>query len=178
MRRGFIGAPCCSRRKEEQKPHRCPCWLPEVGRACSFYGVGWEGVCPGFGPGGWVAQVVYPRLCGVGVPAGMCSALVLLPALQNGSWVFWAFCILLSIICPNCTSTGLFFRSFYSVLYFVARGDICPAVITGRKVPKSQVPACLKINILQNCTLEQMELACPGLSPLPESLASTPMPGP
>ena len=54
---------------------------------------------------------------------GMCSTLPLLPTpclcsqiSRRGSW---SFCILLSIICPNCTSCS-YFQSLVFYLYFVA----------------------------------------------------------
>ena len=92
-----------------------------------------------------VALVVCPplwscRVQGAHVVPCFCSLLF-----RSGSWLFFfSFCILLSIICPNCTCTYLFLI-LYS-LYFVARGDTCPSASTAAIAamgPRSQDPACL-----------------------------------
>ena len=82
---------------------------------------------------------------------GMHSALLLLLTLcfcfwllRSGSWAFWTFCILLSIICPNWTCTQLFLVP-YSFFVLCCWRRLCPVASTAAKGPRSQVPACLRL---------------------------------
>ena len=54
----------------------------------------------------------------------------------------WSFCILLFIICCNCTCRHLFLGPYD--LFSVDPGEVYPDASTVVKGPKSQVPACLK----------------------------------
>ena len=50
---------------------------------------------------------------------------------------FWPFCILLFVICPNCTCPQLFLVP-YSFSVSVAGGDVCPGASPAAKGPRSQ----------------------------------------
>ena len=77
-----------------------------------------------------------------------CNTLFLLPTscfcswlFRNGSWVFWPFCILLCIICPNCACLQLVLVRYSFFLFCCQRRHLsrCRYYSKG-----SQVPACLR----------------------------------
>ena len=55
---------------------------------------------------------------------------------------FWSFCILLSIICPNCARLQLFLVPYSFFAFCCLRS---PDASTAAKGPRSQVPTCLKM---------------------------------
>ena len=69
----------------------------------------------------------------------MSKTLLLLQAPQKRLLGLWPFCILSSIICPNCTGTQLFLV-LSSFFVSIARGDVCPGASPAAKGPRSQVP--------------------------------------
>ena len=70
--------------------------------------------------------------------------LLLLPASQKWQLGFWSFCILLSIICPNCTGMQLFLVP-YSFFVSIAGGDSCPGASPPIKGPRSQPASLLEV---------------------------------
>lgn len=75
--------------------------IPQAGCACSC--MGWMEAVSGVS---LEAQAVCPPFGGA--ERRMCArALLLLPGLQKWQLGFWPFCILLSMICLNCTCTRL-----------------------------------------------------------------------
>ena len=58
---------------------------------------------------------------------------------RSGSWPFCSFCILFSIICPNCPHTRLFLVP-YSLFVFCCGGDVCPSASTAAKSPRLEDP--------------------------------------
>ena len=70
-------------------------------------------MCPGVRPEGWLRRFAHPFggvVCRehAQYPAFVTDTLFLLPPLQKWQLGFWSFCILLSIICPNCACMQLF----------------------------------------------------------------------
>ena len=88
----------------------------------------------------------------------MHRTLLLLLALKKWQLGFWSFCILLSIICPNCTRMWLFFFPYF--LYFVAWGDICLGTSMIAKGPRSwsQPVSLLQTGVLQYLTSLEIRL--------------------
>ena len=69
--------------------------------------------------------------------------LPLLPTPQKGQLGFWSFCVLLFIICLNCTNSHQLetIRNYLSLivhLYFVAEGDIYRDSSSATKCPRLQ----------------------------------------
>ena len=122
-----------------------PCSLPERGWAGSLYGVR-IGVCPGVRPEGCLRCFAHP-FDGVEVQ-GVCAAPCFCSwhrvfrsrLFRSGSWVFWSFCILLSIICPNCTCTQLFLVPYSFFVFCCSRRGVssCKYCSTATKGPRSQ----------------------------------------
>ena len=75
------------------------------------------------------------------------DALLLLPALQKWQMGFWSFCILLSIICPNCACIHLILvpYSFFEFCCSRRRLSSCKHCSKG-----SQFPACLTLFLLKS----------------------------
>ena len=126
-----------------------------MGQAGSLYGVR-VGVGSGIGPEG--GSGILPILLVVLCAGNMHSTLLLLLALKKWQLGFWSFCILLSIICPNCSRMWLFF--FPCFLYFVAWGDICLGTRTIAKGPRSrsQPVSLLQTGVLQYLTSLEIRL--------------------
>ena len=101
-------------------------------------------MCPGIGQEEWLRCFAPPfgGVCrGHGVvkkyPAFAPDTLFLPLALQKWQLGFWSFCILLSIICPNCACTHLFLvpHSFFV---------FCCSRIVQVQALQQRVPACLR----------------------------------
>ena len=133
-RQGFIGGPAAFGRARTSK--RFPCSRPKRGQAGSLHGVR-VGVCPGFRWEGWLSA------------DSLCSSLLLFPtpllllqALQKQLLdLFGLFCILLSIICPNCP-WQLFLVPYSFFVFCGLRRCLSRCKHWGKG---SQVPACLRV---------------------------------
>ena len=100
--------PCCSSQEWKQGT---------VSLSWSWRGIG---VRPGVQPEGGLGGFPTPLVV-LGV-RGMPSTLLLLPVLQK--WqvgFFWSFCILLSIICPNCQCMQLFLVPYCFFVFCFSR---------------------------------------------------------
>ena len=63
-------------------------------------------------------------------------------AVAEGEGWGLVFCILLSIICPNCTRAQLFLVPCSFFLFFGSGGEVCPGASTAAKGPRSQLVSC------------------------------------
>lgn len=87
-------------------------------------------------PGGWRGGLSgLPTSLAVLCAECMCSTLLLLHfTSQKWQLGFWAFCILLFIICPHLCICEV----ISPILPFVVQGDVCPGGTTAMKGPRSQ----------------------------------------
>ena len=110
-------------------------------------------MCPEVGPKGWFRCLPTPLV--VVCVGGMLSTPFLLPAVQKWQLSFWSFCILLTIICPNCTCTQLFLVPYSLFVFCCPRrhSSRCKHRSKGSQLP---VPICLVRNghLSQNVALE------------------------
>ena len=97
-------------------------------------------MCPGVGPEGWLRSSAHPLggvVCRGHAQYPAFAPATLLPALQNGSWSFWSFCILLSIICPNCECMQLFLVPYSFFVFCCSRRHLSMQKLCSKG---SQVP--------------------------------------
>ena len=110
-------------------------------------------MCPEVGPEGWFRCLPTPLV--VVCVGGMLRTLFLLPAIQKWQLSFWSFCILLTIICPNCTCTQLFLVPYSLFVFCCSRrhSSRCRHHSKGSQLP---VPVCLirNVHLSQNVALE------------------------
>ena len=89
------------------------------------------------------SQALVPTPLGGALSGVQAQCLPLLPTPQKGRLGFWSFCVLLFIICLNCTNSYQLetIRNYLSprvCLYFVAEGDICWDSSIAAKCPRLQ----------------------------------------
>ena len=113
--------------------------LPEVGGACSLYGVR-VGVCPGVNPEGCLKWFAHPL--GDVVYRGVCAVPCFFSGLfKSGSWAFWSLCIICSAFASVARAHSYFLTRTVSS-YFVTQGEI-QVQASQHFSKRSQVPACL-----------------------------------
>ena len=89
------------------------------------------------------SQAHVPTPLGSALSGVQAQCLPLLPTPQKGRLGLWSFCVLLFIICLNCTNSYQLetIRNYLSprvCLYFVAEGDICWDSSIAAKCPRLQ----------------------------------------
>ena len=125
--------------------NRCSCLLPEEGMSWSL--IWGEGRGGSSGWAGGVAWVVCPPPWWCWVQGSCTVPCFCSQHLRSGSWVFWSFCILLSIICPSCACMQSFLVPYSFFVFCCLRRLLSRCKHCGKGF---QVPACLNCSIVHN----------------------------
>ena len=127
--------PCCSREEQKQATVSLSCSLaPQRGQAGSLYGV--TASCPGLGSEGWLRCFAHPFDCGVCRGYAQYSPLAL-GSSEVAVGIFWSFCILLSMVCPNWACAWLLPvpYSFFIFCRLRRHRSMCKHCSKGHRVP-------------------------------------------